>query len=149
MTNSQILRVRAFNRFYTNFTGLLDEHIHDSPFALPEARLIYELQQRQPCTARELTTGLKMDKGYMSRVLSRFEKQGLIEKTPSRKDGRAMMLRFTTKGQREFQLLLRATMTHVASVMKDLSAHDTARLLGHMNSIIRILKKTNHGKSLA
>src|SRR5688572_18880664 len=102
MKKDQIQRVREFNRFYTNFAGLLDEHIHSSRFALPEARLIYEINHRQPCTAKELMAGLKMDKGYLSRVISRFEKTGIIQKVRSAKDGRASILKFTPKGHREF-----------------------------------------------
>jgi len=85
MTTGDIQSVRDFNRFYTNIIGLLDRHILDSTYSLPEARVLFELNQQESCTAREILGVIKMDKSYLSRMLAQFESNGLIRKKTSAK----------------------------------------------------------------
>ena len=78
--------VRRFNRFYTRKIGVLHEGWVESPFSLTEARVLYELAHRETPTATALHNGLELDAGYLSRILSAFEKRGLVEKRPSEDD---------------------------------------------------------------
>src|ERR1700682_5496655 len=84
--------VRRFNRFYTRQIGVLHEGWLSSPFSLTEARVLYELAHREKSTATEVANELGLDAGYLSRILSGFEKCGLVEKTPSEEDGRQTLL---------------------------------------------------------
>ncbi|MDA4630193.1 MarR family transcriptional regulator, partial [Escherichia coli] len=60
--------IRTFNRFYTHIIGLLDEHLTDSPFSLPEARILYELASNDTVkTAADLSRILDMDTAQISR----------------------------------------------------------------------------------
>lgn len=61
---------------------------------------MFELNDLGSCTANDIIQKLKMDPSYMSRILSRFLKTGLIVKKPSPKDSRAKVLRLTPEGQR-------------------------------------------------
>ena len=80
-TEHRIAAVRRFNRFYTRQIGLLDDGLLDSPFSLTQVRTLYELAQRGQTTGVELCKDLGLDAGYLSRILARFQKAGLIEKT--------------------------------------------------------------------
>jgi len=78
-------RCGAFNRFYTQHLGVLRDGWLDSPFSLTEARVLYEIKQRESAraTASDIAHDLGLDAGYLSRILRRFHKGGLIRKTVS------------------------------------------------------------------
>ncbi len=92
--------IRQFNRFYTGILGLLNHYYLNSGYSLAEVRILFELNDLGSCTANDIIQKLKMDPSYMSRILSRFLKTGLIVKKPSPKDSRAKVLRLTPEGQR-------------------------------------------------
>jgi len=91
--------IRRFNRFYTNILGLLDQHMLNSDFSLSEIRVLYEIGHGENCTAKKLIEELKIDSGYLSRIIRRFEKQGLTYRMQSSDDGRLYYLYLTEAGK--------------------------------------------------
>ena len=98
----RVSAVRRFNRRYTQRLGLLDEGHLESAFSLAEVRILYELAHGQATTAASLVQGLGLDPGYVSRILRRLEKGGLVAREASARDGRVRLLRLTKRGEREF-----------------------------------------------
>src|SRR5271169_4899618 len=78
-----VAAVRAFNRFYTNVIGLLRGKYLDTPYSLTEARLLFELAQRDTSEVTDLRRVVDIDAGYLSRILGRFEDDGLITRQRS------------------------------------------------------------------
>src|SRR5688572_23512602 len=89
---AQVDAVRAFNRFYTRRIGVLQEGLLDSTFTLTQGRVLFELAQREPVSARTIGDALGLDPGYLSRILLGFVNTGLVEKTRSAHDGRSFAL---------------------------------------------------------
>jgi len=142
MTEKDIQKIRDFNRFYTNIIGLVDNHILDSPYSLPEARVLYEMYHHQPCTASEVILSVKMDKGYLSRIIKSFKKSGLIKSKPSKEDGRALLLVLTSKGNSEFDKINSASANQIESLLSRLSAEKIKELIHCMDRLKRILTTT-------
>jgi len=94
-----IAQVRAFNRFYTKVIGLLAESMHESPFTLAEARVIYELGRRTTSTASAIAEHLGMDRGQMSRMFLKLLDMGVVASLPRGTDKRSAPLALTPDGE--------------------------------------------------
>ena len=132
-------QIRAFNRFYTVILGLLDNHILESNFSLAEVRILYELYHSSGITAKEIMVMIDMDKGQLSRILKKLERQKLVTRKPSAEDGRAAILSLSKKGVSEFEILNKASHSQVVSMLKDLDYAEVNALVTHMKEIQRIL----------
>ena len=99
--DSTLLSMRAFNRFYTHFSGALDAHFLGSDMSLPEARLLYEIATREQPVAVELQEALGLDAGYASRMLRKFEARGWIERGRG-EDARRRPIGLTAAGRAAF-----------------------------------------------
>jgi len=131
----RISAVRQFNRFFTRQIGVLREGLLHSPYSLTEARILFELGQRNQMTATRLGRELGLDAGYMSRILARLEQQGLLEKVRSEEDGRQFFLCLTAEGREAFALLDQRSRAEVSEMLADLNEEDQQRLLKAMQTI--------------
>ena len=77
--DERIATVRRFNRFYTRAIGALGQGLQGGPFPLTEARVLWELAHHAPLTATELRRELRLDAGYMSRLLRSLRERGLVK----------------------------------------------------------------------
>jgi DNA-binding MarR family transcriptional regulator/GNAT superfamily N-acetyltransferase len=136
---TRIDTVRHFNRFYTRAIGVLQEGWLNSPFSLTEARVLYELAHREKTTATDVCDSLELDAGYLSRMLTAFEKKGLIEKTRSMEDGRQTLLALTPAGRQRFTPLEQGTNQEVGRMLEKLTEDERRRLVGAMQTILKIL----------
>ncbi len=139
-----VAEIRDFNRFYTNFIGLVNRNILKSPYSLAEVRVLLEIDAAGRCTARDLTRKLDIDPGYLSRMLSRFTKNGLVEDSVSPSDGRAKILSLTDKGRDTFRQVSSESSRQVASILGELPEKDWLRLINSMRSIRSILSHGNN-----
>ncbi|QEI07851.1 winged helix-turn-helix transcriptional regulator [Pigmentiphaga aceris] len=139
--HERALTVRRFNRFYTRQIGVLHEHLLHSSFSLTELRILFELAQQESLTATDLCRELGLDPGYLSRVIAGFEKQGLIEKTRSPHDGRAMQLSLTTLGRDTYTPLSQASQQEVVEMLAKLSSDEQRQLIDAMHSIESLLSR--------
>jgi len=131
--------VRHFSRFYTRWIGVLGEGVLHSPFSLTEARVLYELANRENPTATLLGEVLGLDRGYLSRLLRRLQKQRLLVKQRVKGDGRVRALSLTKKGRTAFETLNEASDAQVSSFLEGLAGEDQRSLVKAMRSIERTL----------
>src|SRR5271155_5134082 len=119
--DEQVAAVRAFNRFYTRKLGVLDQQLLKSPFSLSEARVLYELAHRGDLAAKEIGTELGLDPGYLSRIVQKFDDDGLLTRQPLPSDRRQYQLSLTAKGRQAFANLDRSSHDDVAAMLATLA----------------------------
>jgi len=112
--------VRRFSRFYTRRIGALQEGLSQSRFSLSEARVLYELANRNGPTASEIGSALELDPGYLSRILQRFAREGLLNRAQSEDDRRQSNLTLTPAGRAAFAPLDTAAREEVRALLAPL-----------------------------
>lgn len=134
--------IKHFNRFYTNVMGILNLYNDKVKYSATEAMVLYEINTVQDCTAAYLSEAFGMDKGYISRILKRFEKEKLIDKTPSEQDRRLLFLDLTKEGEEVLDYLADRASDRVRGLISDCPEKDVEELIGSMKCIEQILRPT-------
>ena len=132
-------KIRSFNRFYTNIIGLLDRHFLNTPYSLTEGRVLYEIAHTELCTAKKIRANIDIDEGYLSRIIDKFIKQGVVRKTPAPVDRRLHIIVLTEKGMREFAKLNENSNKLIAQMIERLSEEERAELIEVMERIHELL----------
>ena len=114
--------MRAFNRFWTAKIGVLGERLHASNYSLSEARVLFELAQRDAIETGELKATLGLDAGYLSRILARFKRDKLVTAATSESDKRRQTIALTAKGRTAFRDLDTSATADVAALLAGVSA---------------------------
>jgi DNA-binding MarR family transcriptional regulator/N-acetylglutamate synthase-like GNAT family acetyltransferase len=140
--------VREFNRVYTNMIGLLRGGYLDSPYSLTEARVLFELAQAGETERQETERGeteisalrrsVDIDAGYLSRILARFEADGLITRRRSDTDARRRVIALTSAGEHAFRGLDQRSAEQIGELLDQLTEADQQRLTGAMATIQEI-----------
>ena len=138
-TDAQVAQVRAFNRFYTNVIGVLHGLYLDSPYTLTEGRLLFEIASHGSVEVSELRRTLDIDAGYLSRVLARFEADGLITRQRSAADGRRQVIQLTGAGRSVVAGLDARSAEQTRDMLAAVHDHDRRRLLEAMRVITETL----------
>jgi DNA-binding MarR family transcriptional regulator len=134
-----VATVRDFNRFYTRVIGVLAGGLLHTPYSLTEARVIFELAQRTRTEVTGLRRDLGLDPGYLSRMLGRFESDGLVRREVSTTDARRQVVGLTDRGREVFAELDRRSVDDVTTLMAHLDGAERARLLAAMGTIRSLL----------
>ena len=138
---TKIEAVRRFNRFFTRRIGVLREGLLHTPYSLTEARILFEIARGEEVTASGLSRELGLDPGYLSRILARLERGGLVDRVRSETDGRRRILSLTSEGEEAFSMLDDRSREEVTEMLEGLSEGDQRRLLEAMQTIEGILEK--------
>jgi len=138
-----VAAVRSFNRFYTRLLGLLSETLLGSPVSLAEARILWEVARNPGCRAEDLISSLGVDRGYLSRVLRRLEREGLISRSAHASDARMRLLGLTAKGAAFIRRLDSQASDQIRQLLRGLSKARRVRLVGAMREI-QVLLSSPH-----
>jgi DNA-binding MarR family transcriptional regulator/N-acetylglutamate synthase-like GNAT family acetyltransferase len=139
--DQRVASVRAFNRFYTELIGVLGDGLLRTPYSLTEARVIFELAQRDSSEVADLRRALAIDAGYLSRILARFQADGLVSRQRSAADGRRQVISLTDRGRAAFEMLDARAADDILALLVKLSEEDQRRLVGAMAAIREVIEQ--------
>lgn len=124
LTQDQIADIQGFHKVYQNLFKSVDAAIIEAGYSLTEKDVLLEISKTERCTANILIGQLGIDRSYMSRMLKQFEKNGLIQKTPSGTDSRIKYIHLTDFGREEFNRLSDIQNRQIACAFEKLSPKD-------------------------
>jgi DNA-binding MarR family transcriptional regulator/GNAT superfamily N-acetyltransferase len=125
--------VRRFNRSYTQRIGVLEDSFLGMGMPLGPARLLFEIgaapaATQGPLTTQTLRARLGLDSGYLSRLLRRLEKDGLIDVTPDPGDRRRRQVGLTETGRGRWKELERRSDDQARMIVDPLTGRQRERL---------------------
>jgi GNAT superfamily N-acetyltransferase/DNA-binding MarR family transcriptional regulator len=138
MDRASLDSVRSFNRTVTQRIGALSDEYLERDRPLGASRVLWEVGERE-VDIRHLRVRLDLDSGYLSRLLRRLERDGLLVVEPSLSDGRVRVARLTQAGRLERQLLDRRSEELASSLLEPLTDHQRTRLVEAMQVVERLL----------
>ncbi len=136
---SDVLAVRRFNRFYTRAIGALRRNFLDTPWSLAEMRVLFEIANGKDVTASMVGRALDLDAAYLSRLLQKFEKEGLVRRVRSAADARASHLSLTAEGRRQFTAANKRQIAHTTDMLARLGPGARRELVTAMRAIESLL----------
>jgi DNA-binding MarR family transcriptional regulator len=130
--------VRRFNRSYTQRIGVLEDSFLGLGMPLGPARLLFEIglpfeaggvpATTQAPTTQALRDRLGLDSGYLSRLLRRLEKDGLVEVTADPEDRRRRLVSLTAAGGERWKELERRSDDQARLIVDPLTGRQRERL---------------------
>lgn len=142
MKEDIIKKIRRFNRYYTVWLDVMSKDYLGTDCSWPESRVLFEIFLFPEINATRLCGHLHMDKSYMSRILAKLEKNGLItrELVPGTKGMKRISL--TEKGKEKAQQIDRRGSEQIAEKLGMLDEETCGRLCEGMVLIENILRET-------
>src|SRR5207247_9888793 len=107
--------------------------------------VLYELAHHGSITATELGRNLRLDAGYLSRMVRGFARRGLLTRTGARDDGRKTILRLTARGRATVAPLEARARDQIAAMLPDVPSATQACLVASMHAIERALQTNREG----
>ncbi len=138
---SSVQSIRHFNRYYTNRLGLLARYRLDTEFTLTEARVLFEIGRRGEHAQKALGTELKLDLGYLNRVVKKLAGLGLVSLRRDPGDGRARPLRLTEAGRKAVDRIDAASNAQAEALLRGLSVEAVGEFVGHLRAAEAVLER--------
>lgn len=129
-------RIRDFNRFYTRALGLTGRSYLHSGRTLAEVRLIHEIGEGGPVTARALAQDLGIDEAQLSRMVARLTREGIVARTADAGDARRVLLTLTAAGRALLDGFSRQSRAALAALVPEARREGLAGALAQARALL-------------
>jgi len=130
--------VRRFNRTVTERIGALSDDYLARSRPLGASRVLWEIGT-DGADVRSLRARLRLDSGYLSRLLRGLEAEGLVAVQAGDGDRRVRAVTLTAAGRAERAELDRLSDAHAKSLLAPLTGRQRDRLIEAMGTVERLL----------
>lgn len=135
--------IRKFNRVYLPYFHLLDQKYLGTEYSVTEARILYEIYDREGLCATDIVQRFHVDKGYLSRILKKFQSRGLIRRVSSEEDSRIRCITLTENGKQLTQELIGKSNQQISDDIADLAAEELHALSVHLQAVMDLIEDTS------
>lgn len=139
MGNKTVIKIRDFNRFYLSVMDFYENNYLKSEYSITESRVLYEIYEHGECSADHIAKQLHIDKGYLSRIIKRFENREILQRKKSETDARFYKIHLTDVGSRIVEELIQKSNQEIADMIRVLPENECIQLEEAMDTISRIL----------
>ncbi len=125
----------AFDVFYKEVLSL-----DMSGLSLSEAEtdVLLLLDQHESLIARKIESYLKVDRGYLSRILNRLGQKKLIDRIQDKKDKRIYHIKLTQLGKTKLEEIERELLKYMEEKYKDISDETLERISTKLEQVMDI-----------
>ena len=145
-TNNELSMVDGLVQLSFLIYGALERRASAHDASMIQTRLLGILRDRQP-TMNELAKLLDLDKSSMTGLVDRAERRGLVKRTPSTTDRRAVTVSLTRAGRTFVSKLAAEFEADVAVIVRLVPAGDRAAL-SRVVSRLLVAHAAEHGVDL-
>lgn len=139
MNDRTVMKIRDFNRFYLSVMDFYENNYLGSEYSMTESRVLYEIYGHEECSADDIVKELHIDKGYLSRIIKRFENKQILQRKKSETDARFYEIRLTEKGKHITEELIQKSNLGIKRIIQSLSENECIQLEEAIDTMSRLL----------
>lgn len=129
--NAFALAIEAFNRFYIRLPTL-------ERFSFTTLSVLHTLSRTNPLRLTELTRTEQVTQPAITQLVTRLERDGLVERRPDPDDGRAVQVHITEAGLDIVRTRHRDRTTRLAAIVEQLDPGQRAAIAAALPALLRL-----------
>lgn len=134
--------LRELTECYLAFESFSGAHVRSLKLTPAQFDILVTLGNTNGMTCKELGERSLITKGTLTGVMQRLEAKGLVTRDVVESDGRAILTRLSKSGERLFQKVFPAHLTHLQPAFQSLAADE-------MQTLVQSLRRLHESLRLA
>ncbi len=106
--------------------------------------VLHTLSRRSPMRLTELTANEQVTQSGMTQLVTRLEKDGLVERRPDPKDGRVVLVHLTERGADIIQSRRTERIAHLSGFMEELTPEERQAIASAIPALLHLADAGNH-----
>jgi DNA-binding MarR family transcriptional regulator len=109
----------------------------------PQILILYALVNKEAATITELSQGMKVTQGVVSRMIDRMEEKGMVERSRDQADRRVVTVRLSVEGRKHALSMIDLHLDSIKQQLLKIPSRDRDTFLDVLKSIDRELEEND------